>query len=63
VCLGQCADDTSVLPVVLNDLLARSDSLYRRIARLDDILFGRGEAAPAGARGHLDTLSQAFAGK
>src|SRR6201992_2744077 len=60
ICLGTAAEDTAVLPVELTDLLSRSDSLYRRIARLDDILFGEGEAAPAGARGQLDALSQAF---
>ena len=62
ICLGVCAEDTSVLPGELTDLLARSDSLYRRIARLDDILFGEGEAVPAGARGQMDTLAQAFGG-
>ena len=41
----------------------RSDSLYRRIARLDDILFGEGAVPVAGARGQLDTLAQAFASK
>ena len=60
ICLGQCAEDTAVLPGELTDLLARSDSLYRRIARLDDILFGEGEVAPAGARGQMDALAQAF---
>ena len=60
ICLGACAEDTAILPVELTDLLARSDSLYRRIARLDDILFGEGETAPAGARGQIDALAQAF---
>ncbi len=60
ICLGICADDVDVLPVELRDLLERSDSLYRRIARLDDILFGEGQAVPAGARGQLDALQQAF---
>jgi regulator of CtrA degradation len=62
ICLGTCAEDTAGLPQELNDLLVRSDSLYRRIARLDDILFGEGEAAPAGARGQMDALAQAFGG-
>ena len=62
ICLGSCAEDTAILPGELTDLLARSDSLYRRIARLDDILFGEGEAVPAGARGQMDTLAQAFGG-
>jgi regulator of CtrA degradation len=60
ICLGVCAEETDGLPVELRDLLDRSDSLYRRIARLDDILFGEGAPAPAGARGQLDALQQAF---
>ncbi|HWM60708.1 MAG TPA: DUF1465 family protein [Rhizomicrobium sp.] len=63
ICLGACAEDTAPLPGPLIDLLARSDSLYRRIARLDDILFGEGETPPPGARGQMDTLAQAFSGK
>ena len=59
ICLGACAEDTAQLPPQLNDLLVRSDSLYRRIARLDDILFGENDA-PAGARGQMDTLALAF---
>ena len=61
ICLGTCAEDTAELPAQLNDLLGRSDNLYRRIARLDDDLFGDG-AAPSGARGQMDALAQAFGG-
>ena len=39
-----------LLPVALRDLLARSDNLYRRIARLDDVLFGDRRCAPRRAR-------------
>jgi len=63
ICLGKCAEDTDPLPQELKALLVRSDSLYRRIARLDDILFGEGEVPVAGARGQLDALAQAFASK
>ena len=42
ICLGVCAEETDELPVQLQDLLGRSDNLYRRIARLDDVLFGDG---------------------
>ena len=59
ICLGICAEDTGPLPGQLRDLLNRSENLYRRIARLDDILFGEG-VTPLGARGHFDALSQAF---
>ena len=61
ICLGKCAEDVDPLPQELQDLLVRSDSLYRRIARLDDILFGEGDPLAAGARGQMDTLAQAFA--
>jgi len=59
ICLGVCAEDPEPLPGQLRNLLDRSENLYRRIARLDDILFGEGQA-PLGARGQLDALSQAF---
>lgn len=63
ICLGASVEDISCLPEELKDLLARSDSLYRRIARLDDILFGEGSLAPSGARGQIDALAQAFGSK
>ena len=59
ICLGVCTEETDELPVQLQDLLGRSDNLYRRIARLDDVLFGSAEAPP-GARGQMDALAQAF---
>lgn len=62
ICLGVCAEETNDLPIQLQDLLARSDNLYRRIARLDDVLFGTTEA-PIGARGQIDALAQAFGAK
>ena len=60
ICLGKAAEETDALPGELNDLLVRSDNLYRRIARLDDALFGDTVAMPAGARGQQDALAQAF---
>ncbi len=62
ICLGTCAEDTGLLPAQLRDLLGRSENLYRRIARLDDDLFGEGEVSP-GARGQMDALAQAFGAK
>jgi regulator of CtrA degradation len=59
ICLGKSAEGIESLPVVLQDLLERSDNLYRRIARLDDVLFSLDQPAP-GARGQLDALAQAF---
>lgn len=62
ICLGATpSDGLDALPAMLKDLLARSDDLYRRIARLDDVLFGKA-IIPAGARGALARLEQAFSG-
>jgi len=63
ICLGSSTDDISPLPVELKDLLVRSDSLYRRIARLDDVLFGEGAGPKPGARAQIDALTQAFGAK
>jgi regulator of CtrA degradation len=60
ICMGQSADGIELLPVMLRDLLQRSDSLYRRIARLDDVLFDKNTDQAAGARAHLSRLEQAF---
>ncbi|HWA30943.1 MAG TPA: DUF1465 family protein [Rhizomicrobium sp.] len=58
ICLGGRDDGMDLLPKTLQDLLKRSDNLYRRIARLDDVLF----AAPrkSGAQSQLERLEQAF---
>lgn len=62
ICLGVCVEEIDELPIQLQDLLGRSDNLYRRIARLDDVLFGMAEVPP-GARGQMDALAQAFGAK
>jgi regulator of CtrA degradation len=59
ICLGNRDDDLDALPKKLLDLLARSESLYRRISRLDEVLF-RQVAAPAGAQAHFAALQAAF---
>ena len=59
ICLGASSESTEMLPVALRDLLARSDNLYRRIARLDGVLFGAGGPA-SGARDQISRLAQAF---
>jgi regulator of CtrA degradation len=51
-----------MLPIALRDLLTRSDNLYRRIARLDDVLFGQVRRA-SGVQAHFNRLEQAFGGK
>lgn len=60
ICLGACADDVAVLPAQLCDLLVRSDNLYRRIARLDDVLFGAPLPPAPVVRAQQDALAEAF---
>jgi regulator of CtrA degradation len=59
ICLGGREDGTDLLPVTLQDLLKRSDNLYRRIERLDDILF-RGGLPESGAKTQIGRLEEAF---
>jgi len=59
ICLGGREEATDMLPETLRDLLVRSDNLYRRIARLDDVLFGQANGQP-GVKAHFDRLNQAF---
>ncbi|HWA04346.1 MAG TPA: DUF1465 family protein [Rhizomicrobium sp.] len=59
ICLGGGGEGIDQLPATLQSLLWRSDSLYRRIARLDDVLF-RGAGASPGVRTHFDKLEKAF---
>ena len=61
ICFGGGADGVDQLPTTLQDLLARSDKLYRRIARLDDVLFGGG--AGPGVQAHFERLEEAFGAK
>lgn len=62
LCLGASTEGTDMLPLSLRDLLTRSDNLYRRIARLDDILFGEARRSP-GVQAHFTRLEQAFGEK
>ncbi len=58
ICFGSRAEEAENLPKALQDLLARSESLYRRIARLEEVLTSPGEAA--GVRTQFERLEQAF---
>ena len=62
ICMGKREDGVDLLPKKLLDLLERSESLYRRISRLDEILFRSRESSP-GARSHFAALQAAFGGK
>ena len=59
ICLGGRDNGTEMLPKTLQELLMRSDNLYRRIARLDDILFS-GVGVASGVKTQFDRLEQAF---
>jgi len=59
ICLGGSDEGIDQLPLMLQDLLGRSDNLYRRIARLDEVLF-RGGAKTPGVKAHFEKLEQAF---
>ena len=59
ICLGKREEDIEGLPRKLVELLDRSDSLYRRIARLDDVLFRRSMPNP-GVKTHFQRLEAAF---
>jgi regulator of CtrA degradation len=59
ICLGGSGDGVDQLPVKLQNLLWRSDNLYRRIARLDDVLF-RGGGAGTDVKTQFEQLEKAF---
>ena len=59
ICMGRREDGVDALPQKLVDLLDRSESLYRRIARLDDVLFRQTERSP-GVQTHFARLEAAF---
>ena len=60
ICLGGGAPGIDMLPAMLQDLLERSDNLYRRIARLDDVLFEGGLEGRSGVQAQMNRLEQAF---
>ena len=64
ICLGGGNSGVELLPTTLRDLLARSDNLYRRIARLDDVLFAGGlKEQSGGVQAQISRLEQAFGGE
>jgi len=62
ICLGGHGEGVELLPATLQGLLERSDNLYRRIARLDDVLFSGAGPAP-GVQDHFAKLNRAFGAK
>jgi regulator of CtrA degradation len=59
ICLG-VTESVEILPPTLRDLLMRSDTLYRRIARLDDVLFEDGLKQQSGVKAQINRIEQAF---
>lgn len=59
ICFGGREEGIELLPPTLRDLLKRSDNLYRRIARLDEELFGAVAPKP-GVQSHFKRLERAF---
>ena len=63
ICLGGNGVGIELLPATLRDLLTRSDNLYRRIARLDDVLFDAGLKDQSGVHAQMGRLEKAFGGE
>jgi regulator of CtrA degradation len=61
ICLGS-TESIEILPATLRDLLMRSDTLYRRIARLDDVLFENGLKPQSAVKAQINRIEQAFGG-
>lgn len=60
VCLGSTPEGGENLPETLQELLVRSDTLYRRIARMDEVLFTNQHKPSPGVRAHFGRLQEAF---
>lgn len=64
ICLGRREDQMSELPDKLRDLLERSESLYRRISRFDDIFFRKGsDVSKHPLQSQFELLEAAFGNK
>ncbi len=59
ICMGRREDGVDTLPKKLIELLERSESLYRRVARLDEILFRQAESND-GVKTQFAKLEAAF---
>ena len=60
ICFGGREDGIAMLPGTLRDLLERSDNLYRRIARLDEVLFDKNTISEPAVKAQFARLHQAF---
>ncbi|MDZ4869182.1 MAG: DUF1465 family protein [Alphaproteobacteria bacterium] len=60
ICRGRRTENADLLPPKLLDLLERSMQLYERVERLDQLLYGKEQAAPVGLNAQLNRLHAAF---
>ena len=60
ICRGSRSENIDMLPAKLAGLLARSQNLYERVERLDQLLYGKEEALPVGLNAQLGRLHAAF---
>ena len=60
ICFGGRSENVELLPDTLRDLLDRSESLYRRIARLEEAILGMREAAKPPVQAQFERLQQSF---
>ncbi|MDE3114184.1 MAG: DUF1465 family protein [Pseudomonadota bacterium] len=63
ICFGGREEGLDILPKMLCDLLERSDNLYRRIARLDEVLFDRTKLGEPAVKAQFARLHEAFGGE
>ena len=61
ICFGKREEGVTDLPTKLRELLERSESLYKRISRLDEVFFRMPQGMTDTPRHHIARLEQAFA--
>jgi len=62
ICFGGRSESVELLPKTLRDLLDRSELLYRRIARLEEALFGEKAPAKPVLQTQFERLQETFGG-
>ena len=60
ICFGGRCEDIELLPLTLRDLLDRSESLYRRIARLEEAILSTRASAKPPVQAQFERLQQNF---
>jgi regulator of CtrA degradation len=60
ICFGGRGEDVELLPPALRDLLDRSESLYRRIARLEEAILSTQSSVKPPVQAQFERLQQNF---